>query len=249
MLVQDIYNCIDAFAPFDTAEEYDNCGLIVGNAMQPIHKVGLALDITHAVIDAACAQDIDLIVTHHPVIFDPIKKIDANSVVYRLIQNGIAVISAHTNLDRADGGLNTVLSHLYGLADVCSPAVLRGLGRLGTLPSPVPVVEYAAFIKHAISASAVRYLDSRRPCHRVVCISGSGGSHLMDALACGADTLITGDLKHDQIVTAINHQLNLIEAGHFEAESMILKPLAARLSALSELEAVILCNQNPMKII
>ena len=92
MDIRTIYDFLDKLAPFDTACDFDNCGLLIGSMDTPVQKIGLALDATHAVIDNAIEQGINLLITHHPVIFHPLKRIEAHSVVHRLIQNDIAVI-------------------------------------------------------------------------------------------------------------------------------------------------------------
>ncbi len=163
MKVKDIYRFMDEFAPFERAEDFDNCGLIVGDMEQEVTKIGMALDITNEIIDKALDKGINLILTHHPVIFNAMKRICANHPVYRLIRNGISVISAHTNLDKAQFGINTVLAEYYHLQNVASPLCLDDLGRIGNLESPLPVPEYAKLIKASLGAQSVRYLDCGKP--------------------------------------------------------------------------------------
>lgn len=121
--VKDYYNAIDEIAPFRLAESWDNVGLIVGGACDSANKVMLALDVTNKVIDEAVESDIDLIITHHPVIFHPLKSLSSSSLVYKLAAHGIAVISAHTNLDIAQGGVNDALAEKIGLIDIKPLAV------------------------------------------------------------------------------------------------------------------------------
>lgn len=115
---KDIYRAIDGFAPFDTAEPWDNSGLLLGNMDAPVGGVLVALDATVPVADEARALGANLIVTHHPVIFDPVRRVDSDSALWRLIASGISVISAHTNLDMAPGGVNDALAQRLGLTDV-----------------------------------------------------------------------------------------------------------------------------------
>ncbi|MEG2429898.1 MAG: Nif3-like dinuclear metal center hexameric protein, partial [Oscillospiraceae bacterium] len=115
MNVSDFYNEINKLAPFETAMSFDNCGLLIGNPNQTVKNCIFALDITNNVIDSAIEKQAQLIITHHPVIFDRLANIPENSVVYRLIQNNISVISAHTNLDIAKNGVNDTLAKLCGL--------------------------------------------------------------------------------------------------------------------------------------
>ncbi|WP_052446679.1 Nif3-like dinuclear metal center hexameric protein [Candidatus Soleaferrea massiliensis] len=117
--VGDIYRTIDTkIAPFSLAESWDNPGLLIGGEELPVKKVLLAMDATDAVAEEAVSKRAELIVTHHPVIFSPIKRVEADSVVYKLIRNGISVISAHTNLDIAAGGVNDALAETLGLEQI-----------------------------------------------------------------------------------------------------------------------------------
>ena len=116
--IGDVYKAINEIAPFSLAEDWDNVGLLIGSKDQQAARVLTALDATDAVIDEAAQWGAQLIVTHHPVIFSPLKAIPADSTVYRLIRQGIGVISAHTNLDIADGGVNDQLARLLGLTDL-----------------------------------------------------------------------------------------------------------------------------------
>ena len=116
--VGDVYRLIDQFAPFSLAEDWDNPGLLVGSPDLTVTKALLAMDVTPAVIEEAAKTGAELIVTHHPVIFSPIKRVEAGSIVYNLIRNGISVISAHTNLDIAEGGVNDCLAECLGLCNI-----------------------------------------------------------------------------------------------------------------------------------
>lgn len=249
MKVYEIYRFLDQLAPFDTAEEFDNCGLLVGDPDQEVTKIGLALDITHAVIRQAVKEGIDLIITHHPVIFHPLKQVQVNSTVYQLIRNGISVISAHTNLDKAETGVNAVLAKYYCLQNIASPLCLDDLGRLGNLPAPMPVPEYAALIKKNLGASGVRYYDSGKPVQKAAYISGSGGSMMQQVLSCDIDTFITGDLKHDAFIDAQNLGLNLIEVGHFDSENVVFFSLAEQIEVFTNLSPILLSRENPVKTI
>lgn len=248
--VKDIYMLMDEFAPFRTAEGFDNCGLLVGELDAKIQKIGLALDATNPVIERAAEAGVHLLVTHHPVMFHPIQKIQKSHPVYRMIQYGISHIAAHTNLDKAEGGVNTVLARYYKLRNIASPLILGDLGRIGELAHPCSAAEYAAMIKESLGSGAVRYYDSGRPVKRVAYISGGGGSQFEEVLCCGIDTFITGDLKHDQFIEAENRGFNLIEANHFDSENTVMEPLAERIrEAFPELEVVLLSRENPVKVV
>lgn len=247
MKLQEILSFIDKIAPFDTAEGFDNCGLLTGDREAEIHKIGLALDITNPVVEKAAELGVDLIITHHPTIFTPVKQVCAPTPLYHLIRHGIANIAAHTNLDKAM--VNDVLADYYHLEEITSPEALGGLGRMGKLPAPMEVPAYAKLVKEELHAGAVRYYDAGKPVENVVYISGSGGGMFREAVSCGADTLVTGDLKHDIFVEVQNIGLNLIEANHFDSENTVMAPLRERLLEIWDGEIVFLCPENPVKTV
>lgn len=250
MKVREIYEYIDSFAPFSTACDFDNCGLIVGDMNEDIKKIGLALDITNDVIDRAISENINLIITHHPVIFNATKSIKSNTPVYKLIQNNISTIASHTNLDKACGGVNDTLVEYYELTSVTSPVELEDLGRVGELAQAIPVKKYAEIIKQNLNAKVVRYYDAGVKVKKVGFVSGSGGSMIKDALCLGIDTFITGDIKHDQFVDAKNIGLNLIEANHFDSEVVVLKSLKEKLDTVcKDIEVTILQSDNFVDIV
>lgn len=249
MKVKDIYRFMDEFAPFERAEDFDNCGLIVGDMEQEVTKIGMALDITNEIIDKALDKGINLILTHHPVIFNAMKRICANHPVYRLIRNGISVISAHTNLDKAQFGINTVLAEYYHLQNVASPLCLDDLGRIGDLESPLPVPEYAKLIKASLGAQSVRYLDCGKPAQKVAYISGCGAGMFREVMACDIDTFITGDLKLDLFIEAKNLGVNLIEANHFDSENVIFESLGKRIEEFCGLPPILLSTENIVKVV
>ena len=114
--VQEIYNAIDGFAPFKRAEHWDNVGLLVGDSAAEVTGILLSLDMTADTLDEALAHGCNLIVTHHPVIFEPLKALTADSLIYRAARQGVSVICAHTNLDVADYGVNFALADKLGLS-------------------------------------------------------------------------------------------------------------------------------------
>lgn len=250
MKVSDIYKFIDEFAPFNTACDFDNCGLIVGDMNDDVKKIGLALDITNDVIDKAVAQGINLIITHHPVIFNATKSILSDTPVHKLIKNNISTISAHTNLDKAVGGVNDTLIEYYQLYNVISPDEFDNLGRVGTLKNPMKVKEYAKIIKKNLNSKVVKFYDAGLQVKKVGFVSGSGGSMIANAVSLGIDTFITGDIKQDQFVYAQNYGINLIEANHFDSEIVILKVLKQKLyNVFTNTEIVILQSENCIDIV
>lgn len=249
MKVKELYQFMNEFAPFDRAEEFDNCGLLVGDPEQEVAKIGLALDITNEIVEKAHAMGVDLIITHHPVIFHPLKRVCAGHPVYGLIRYGISVISAHTNMDKAPQGINAVLAEYYHLQNVASPLCLDDLGRIGELESPMPVPEYAKLVKESLGAQSVRYLDCGVPAQKVAYISGCGAGMFSQVMECDIDTFITGDLKLDLFVEAQNRGINLIEAGHFDSENVIFDSLGKQIEAFCGIRPLLLSDENRIQTV
>ena len=129
--IQEAFAFLNRLAPLGTAEEWDNVGLLVGDGCEPVQRLMVTLDITASAVHQAVRQGISLIVSHHPVIFEPLYCLSSDSIPYRLACHGIAAICLHSNLDRATGGVNDELAAVLGLRDVCpAPAGLARIGRL-----------------------------------------------------------------------------------------------------------------------
>lgn len=232
MTVKEIYRIIQQAADFSLAMDFDNVGLLVGDAQAQVSGVLVALDVTGRIIDEAVARGANLIVTHHPVIFHPLKQVTADMLVWKLIRAGISVISAHTNLDIAWGGVNDILAERFALCDVevLEPTCEgHGLGRVGTLARGMTPPEFAYYIKRTLHADAVRYCDGGRAIERVAVCGGSGGSLLAQAEKLGCQALVTGDVKHDVMLDAVHRGITVIDAGHFGTENPVTDYLQALL--------------------
>lgn len=238
MLVSDVFSFLDELAPFSYAMDFDNSGLLIGDPSQPVQKILVALDCTPSVIRAAEESGAQLIVTHHPVIFDPIKSVTAGSIPYRLASAGISVICAHTNLDLARDGVNDHLAHRLGLGclEGLTPIACTGrdktpvteyLGRISFLPSPMEPWDFARFVKERLGAS-VRFTPGCRPVRRVAVCGGAGADCLSDAIQAGADALVTSEVKHHIFLLAAQQGITLVDAGHFHTEDVVVEPLAQR---------------------
>lgn len=249
--VKDIYDFIDSFAPFSTAMDFDNAGLQTGSFTAPVKKALISLDVTDDVIQEACEKNAELIITHHPVIFNPLKRITDDSIVYSLVKNGISVISAHTNLDMAEGGVNDALAEKVGIKNTSFLTVEGSpLGRVGTVEE-ISVSDFAARIKNSLSSDFVRVVPGKKNCNKVALVSGSGGDAVFDAVKAGCDTLLTGDAKYNHFLDALHCGINLIEAGHFATENVIVPVLFKKLSeAFSDVEFLIsdCSRQYPLNI-
>ncbi len=249
MKLTDLVAVIDRHAPFSTALDFDNAGILCGDPDREIRKVMLSLDITYPVIDEAAAFGADLILTHHPALFTAQKTFSPADRVYRLIEKGIAAVAAHTNLDMAEGGVNDVLAKAAGLTDIepwCGddPSFVS---RKGVLPAEMPLAEYAAKLKETLHANNLRYADGGRPVRGVALCSGSGGDMWESLVGTDLDTLLTGEAKYHHFLEAAQAGINLIEAGHFSTEVLVLPVLEQWLKeADSTLEIVYSSFDDPV---
>ena len=236
--VGDIFELMCGLAPLETKYDGDNCGLLAGRASAEVTRVMVALDILPEVIREAEEFGAQLIVSHHPVIFRPLRAASDASVtgenILMLAERGIAAICMHTNLDRAEGGVGTALCDALGLIplegeDVC-PAIEGGDGfvRLGTLENAMTAAEFAAYARDRLGANSVRYADADRDVKFVAAGGGSCADYAAAALAAGADTLIVGDASYHDMRDALAMGINLVDAGHFPTED----PVCARIVKL-----------------
>ena len=249
MKVIDILEFIDSFAPFNTALPFDNAGLLVGDGQREINKIGAVLDVTAQAVEYAVQNGIDLIVSHHPVIFNPLKRLQTDSVPYLLAKHDIAVISAHTNLDAARGGVNDALAKALELENIAPLAENDGgdfppMGRIGELKQPVSDRDFAKFVAEKLSTKAKTVLSGKEITKVALC-GGAGEDFIAPALKAGADALVTADVKHHNLLLAKSLGLCLIDAGHFETENVVVPILAEKLAAFSAAETVIIPQFPP----
>lgn len=250
MTIQDIYRILDAYAPFSLQESYDKSGLLVGDPQQTVHRVLLTLDITTPVVKEAADLHADLILAHHPVIWDPLRSISPAHPVWHLVQHQIGAICSHTCLDIADGGLNDYIGGMLAKSIVMSKewnplAVLSGgrtLGRTAELAESWDAESLAERLQTVFKSRALRYCEGQnaQQIRRIAWCTGNGGDLIPDAVAVGADALITGDCKHSVWMEAQNRSFTLFDCGHFETEVPVVKLFAKMLhDAAPDLETVI----------
>lgn len=231
--VADIIKIMEEIAPPAMAEDWDNVGLMLGRRCKAVKKLILALDITGEVVQQAIAQKADMIITHHPLIFRGLKRVTDSKwqqeLLLTLAEKGIAVYSAHTNLDCVSSGVNDVLAKKLHLDSVDVLDNDNGLGRIGIIPA-CPLQEFAAMVKKVLRADYVAVGDAGKPVHKVAVCGGAGSDLISLALLCGADTLVTGDIKYHEAQKAVFSGLNVIDAGHQPTELPVMDDLADRLS-------------------
>lgn len=233
MKIREVYEFINEFAPYEMQLGFDNSGLNIGSQSGEFHKIGVCLDLTDAVADYAISHGIDLIISHHPVIWSRLKNIDENTVVYKLISNGISAMSAHTNLDCAKDGVCEQLCKALGVR-ITENAYLNEFGdvpiaRLGTLENPMNPDEFAKYLKLRLNAPDVRY-NADKSVMKIGVFNGAGVDLIPFALAHGADTVVTSDVKHHDWISAHESGINLYDAGHFCTEYIAIQPLCDRIN-------------------
>jgi len=256
--VADIIEIAERLAPPELAEAWDNVGLQVGNPNWPVKRVWVALDPLPQVVSDACEAGVDLLITHHPLIFKPLKSIDCTShigsIVREALVNCLTIFAAHTNLDSVSDGVNDTLAHRIGLQDLiplCGDTPMgddgredtvedqghgrekvQGLGRIGVLPQKLSLKELAIQVKKTLGLKNVTMAgNSTLSVDRVALCSGSGGSLMGDFFASKAQVYISGDLRyHDAREVEIAGR-GMIDIGHFASEHLIVDVLAGKLAA------------------
>lgn len=230
--VRDVFTELCALAPLSLQMDFDNSGFLLGYAGQELRCVLLALDVTDEVVDEALRRKAGLIVSHHPLIFQPLKAVTDESPegkrLLKLIENRIAVISMHTNLDIAEGGVNDVLMKALG-ARTEGALDEDGCGRIGVLDARIPLDSFLRRCREALGCKGLRYVDTGRPVYRIAAMGGSGAGSLERAAALGCDTYVTADVKYHQFQRALELNVNLIDADHFSTEDPVVPALAERL--------------------
>lgn len=233
MTVKEILDYINSFSPLKYAESFDNVGLLVGSPDTVIRGICCALDITNDVVEEAEAAGANLIIAHHPVIFDPLKRIPAWSPVAKLIKKDISAICIHTNFDMTEGGVNESLLELLGFksSGVLEPVHPNGLGfgAVCDMTLGFTAKTLAEHCKGALDLETVRYTRGGGEIHRVAVCCGSGVNSKVMQLAreAGCDAIISGDIKHNFWIEARNCGMSLIDAGHYGTEKQAPHRIAA----------------------
>ncbi|HJB00250.1 MAG TPA: Nif3-like dinuclear metal center hexameric protein [Candidatus Mediterraneibacter merdavium] len=228
MLCKEIIQVIEAAYPREAALDFDNVGLLAGRSEKEVNRVYIALDATDAVIDCAVRAGADMLITHHPLIFSPLKKVtDENFIsrrIVKLIQNDISYYAMHTNYDVL--GMAELSEKILGIRDTEVLDITRenggipeGIGRIGSLEQPVTLEECCVYIKHKLNLGSLKVFgDMDAKVSRLAISPGSGKSVIGAAIAKGADVLVTGDIGHHEGLDAVEQGLSVIDAGHYGTE-------------------------------
>ena len=256
--VKNVYDHLNELADVRLAEKWDNVGLMLGNYNKEVRKVLVCLDVTTKVVKEAIDKKIDLIVSHHPLIFKPLKKLDftedfKSNIIRNLIKNDISVISFHTNLDSATLGLNDHLAKLLNLNDI---KVLfehnidntAGLGRIGRLKTPLNIEDFIKYLKDKLTLNTVSAVIGNKKDISVVALLGGSGADFIYTLPEEVDVYLTGDVGYHAALDAIEMKRNIIDIGHF-AESLVKDLL---LNYIAKLEVIVEksnVEESPFKIL
>ena len=243
--VKNIYDFINSIAPYDTQEEWDNSGHLIGDFRAEVKKCVMALDATKDVCAFAAEIGADLVLTHHPVIFGGISELKSDCAVYTLANSGIAALCAHTNYDVADGGINDTLAEILGLKNtehLDGTLIVRG-----ELENEMSIDDFVEYVSDRLDCAGIRYTDTQRAIKTVAL--GGGACEEYAPLACNnADVFITGDMKYHQMLDASENGWAVISAGHFETEFAPFMALKSKLKQLfTDVEFIDANQQNPVK--
>lgn len=226
--VREVSEAIEEFAPRSFQEHYDNAGLQVGVPSDEVTAVLLCLDVNEDVIHEAEKRNCNLIISHHPLLFKGLKSLGDTTPTERIVResviSGISIYSAHTNLDATWDGVSHEMAHMMDLHDLepleSRPADTRiGMGIIGTLPAPIPAMEFLRKVKETFGVKVLRYSAASQQLvvNRVAACGGSGASLIQTAIDAGADIFITGDVKYHDF-TSYAPEILIADIGHYESE-------------------------------
>lgn len=226
----DIFNYIDSFAPFSDSAEFDNTGILVGDSYTEVTNAVVTLDITREVVQEAIELNAQLIVSHHPVIFKPLKRLMANSVPALMIKNDLTAICAHTNLDLSEKfGVNICLAEACGLEN-CTREKNADLLFTAFLKEKMTAQQFADEIKKGLSCNCVAFTNVNNDIKKVGLCSGAGGDEVFSAIDAGCDAFITGEIKHHELIAANEAGISVFCIGHYKSEDIVIAPLVKKLS-------------------
>lgn len=250
--VKNISDYINSFSPYNTQCSWDNSGMLVGDADKEVNKIGFALDLTTESLESAKKYGVDLIITHHPIIFKAQKNFLKGNLAYELAVSGISAISAHTCFDCAKGGVNDVLCEILGIED-CAPVpcdeCIEPMVRVGNVRT-TDAEAFAKFVGERLGAVCRVAYAENQSIEKVAVCGGAGADFLDDVIGAGADAYVTGDCSHHGFLDAKEKGITLIAAGHFETENpSVLRLMDLIASQFPEIELCLLKQTNPVKYI
>jgi dinuclear metal center YbgI/SA1388 family protein len=236
MKTQQILDILQSIAPLQLSEDWDNVGLLIGWSDSDIRRVMTTLDVTDATLQEAIERKADLIVSHHPLPFRPLKAITTDTLSGRLIckalQHRISIYSPHTAWDNTSGGINDQLGDIIGMIDrkPMTPSLKMpslGSARIGTLAKPSTIADLVEQLKSTISDIVPSCnAELTHTVRRIAICCGSGGSMISQAIKLGVDVLLTGEATYHQNLEASAANVVILAIGHHQSESFAMKTLA-----------------------
>lgn len=259
MKVKELYARLEERVPRSLSCEWDNDGLMCcPDSNREVKRALIALDVTSAVANKAAQEGYDLVISHHPFIFNGVKTMDdegaLSAKVMKLVKSDTAVMSFHTRLDAVEGGVNDKLAQIFGLKNV-EPLMGEGLplGRIGELDAEMSAEEFALTVKEKLSTPVVIFSDTDIPVRRVAVLGGGGGSFIGAARAAGADSYISGRLDFHALTDArdyiVGKPMNLFEAGHFYTEHPVCEVIKQFVNAIDPSIECDIISSNPIKTV
>jgi len=231
MKIKDLYKFLNEKYPKSLSCEWDNDGIMcISDEEREVKKVLVCLDVTEKAAEYAIGNGYDTIISHHPLVFKPLKGIDPENNVSRklikLIKNDVSVLSFHTRLDAADGGVNDAISEKIGLSDVkCFGSEGIDMGRIGNLDKECEFEQFIQELKKTFNCPSVTAVKVRDFVSKVAVLGGEGKDFYNSAKAAGADTFITGDASYNFLSDSSEYSVNVICLGHFYSEDVVCKNL------------------------
>ncbi len=254
MKIKDITNVLEALAPLNLQESYDNAGLIVGDPNTAVTGILFSLDAIESVVDEAISKGCNMVVSHHPIVFRGLKQFNGKNYVERTvmsaIRNGVALYAIHTNLDNVlYRGVNGKIADKLG---VLAPQILApkpgmehiGAGVIGTLATPMEEMAFLSHVKNTMHAGCIRHTALRNNTVQKIAICGGSGSFLLpEAIKAGADVFVTADFKYHEFFDA-EGRIIIADIGHYESEQFTIELLFEIISEKYPNFALHLTHQN-----
>ncbi len=255
MTVRELYAALEKRIPRELSCKWDNDGLMCcPDPEAEVRRVLVALDVTAQIAERAVTEGYDLIISHHPLVFCPLKAIEPSNHVAKkvigLLRAGITVMSFHTRLDAVCQGVNDTLAAALGLENV--EPFGEGdecLGRVGELKSEMTLDAFAALVKRATGAPSVTVSDAGLPVRRVALLGGSGSDVVPLARSTGADTYLSGELAHHHLADCPELGINLVAAGHFYTENPVCQTVQSMLLEMDPTLTVTVADSNRIRMI
>ena len=246
LIVNDIINILENFAPLKFKEDFDNIGLMVGDRNAELKSILIALDCTLEVIEEAKAKGCNLIISHHPLLFKKPSTITKDTLlgkkIISLVKNDINLYSSHTNLDAVINGVNHEIMNILGFdnfttLDLSSAAsegdTKTGIGRLATLSEPRMFNNIISLVKNSLNLSMIRVVgNEEKLINKIAVINGSGQDYFSLAKKMGAECIITGDTTYHYVSDFYEEDMCIIDAGHFNTEWPAMKHIAKTIQKL-----------------